>query len=254
MALSPDRAAQARRNLERVLGEAPSREQVRAAFASYARYWLEAFRLPVEPTARLEQHFDVVGAEHLRAARAAGKGCILALPHMGNWDVAAAWITQVQGIPLTVVAERVEPERLRTWFHGFRESIGVHVVYNDEHVARELVSALRRNDAIALLCDRDVDGTGRPITFFGEETSLPIGPATLTLRTGAALLPTSTLEVDGRHRAVIGPPLEVERTGSLREDVHRVTALLAATMEERIRQAPEQWHLLQPNWPSDRRQ
>ena len=89
------------------------------------------------------------------------------------------------------------------------------------------------------------------VEFFGERTTLPGGPATLALRTGAPVLPSATYFEGRRHHAVIRPPLDVTRTGRFRDDVARVTQALAHELEDLIRAAPEQWHLLQPNWPSD---
>jgi KDO2-lipid IV(A) lauroyltransferase len=107
---------------------------------------------------------------------------------------------------------------------------------------------------VALLSDRDIQGTGVEVEFFGERTTLPSGPATLALRTGAPLIPVAVYfrNPTGYH-GVVRPPLEVVRQGSLREDVGRITQTLAHELETLIRRAPEQWHLLQPNWPSDRR-
>jgi len=108
-----------------------------------------------------------------------------------------------------------------------------------------------------LLCDRDIpkDGkrTGVEVQFFGETTTVPAGPAFFALRTGASLLPMATFFTPGAngHKAVIRPALVVERQGSLREDVSRISQLLMFEIENLIRQAPEQWHLFQPNWPSD---
>jgi KDO2-lipid IV(A) lauroyltransferase len=118
---------------------------------------------------------------------------------------------------------------------------------------------------VALLCDRDIAGGGSEVRFFGEKTTLPSGPAVLALRTGAPLLPTGVYdEGGGRHRAVVRPPVAAERMsasrshgrsgrGSFRDDVARITQAMADELEGLIRRAPEQWHLLQPNWPSDRR-
>jgi KDO2-lipid IV(A) lauroyltransferase len=90
------------------------------------------------------------------------------------------------------------------------------------------------------------------VEFFGERTTLPGGPATLALRSGAPILPIAVyFEGDHRH-AVVKPPLDTTRQGSLRDDVQRLTQDVARALEELIRVAPEQWHLLQPNWPSDR--
>ena len=118
-------------------------------------------------------------------------------------------------------------------------------------------NALRDNHVVSLLCDRDIpkDGkrTGVEVQFFGETTTVPAGPAFFALRTGAQLLPMATFFTPGAngHKSVIRPALVVERQGSLREDVARITQVLTTELENLIRQAPEQWHLFQPNWPSD---
>ena len=104
---------------------------------------------------------------------------------------------------------------------------------------------------VCLLCDRDLDGGGIEVEFFGERTTLPGGPATLALRTGAAVFPAPCTSRATGHRAVVRDALDPTRTGRLRDDVARMTQDLAAELEELIRAAPEQWHLLQPNWPSD---
>ena len=111
--------------------------------------------------------------------------------------------------------------------------------------------ALRANEVVCLLCDRDIQGGGVEVEFFGERTSLPAGPATLALRTGAPVLPCAVYFDGASHHGVVRPPLAVEREGRLREDVRRITQDLAHELEGLIRRAPEQWHLLQPNWPSD---
>jgi phosphatidylinositol dimannoside acyltransferase len=105
---------------------------------------------------------------------------------------------------------------------------------------------------VCLLSDRDISGDGGDVEFFGERTTLPGGPATLALRTGAALLPAAVYFQGRRdHLAIVRPPVPVERAGRLRDDVARITQVLAHEFEELIRAAPEQWHLMQPNWPSD---
>jgi KDO2-lipid IV(A) lauroyltransferase len=105
---------------------------------------------------------------------------------------------------------------------------------------------------VALLCDRDITGTGVEVDFFGEKTTLPSGPAVLALRTGAQLLPSAVYDRGRIHHGVVRPPVPVERRGSFRDDVARITQLIAYELEDLIRAAPEQWHMLQPNWPSDR--
>jgi KDO2-lipid IV(A) lauroyltransferase len=147
----------------------------------------------------------------------------------------------------------VEPPELAEWFVGLRASLGIEVVPLDSKAGTAYTRALGANRVLALLCDRDVAGGGVEVEFFGERTTLPAGPATLALRTGAPLVPATIYFTEsGGHHGIARPPLDTTRRGKLREDVARITQDLAHELEDLIRQAPEQWHLLQPNWPSDR--
>jgi KDO2-lipid IV(A) lauroyltransferase len=114
--------------------------------------------------------------------------------------------------------------------------------------------ALADGRVLCLVADRDLTGTGVEVEFLGERTRLPAGPALLALRHDAEILPVGTYtEPHGRHHSIIHPPVPRERQGRLADDIARITQSLARVFEEIIRRAPEQWHLQQPNWPSDRR-
>jgi phosphatidylinositol dimannoside acyltransferase len=120
-------------NLRRVIGVEASDGQLRGlsrqAMRSYARYWLETFRLPVMPAGRLAGGMRDTG--HLRAALeylAAGRGVVFALPHMGNYDLAGAWVIGKGAGSITTVAERVKPESVYDRFVAFREGLGVEVL------------------------------------------------------------------------------------------------------------------------------
>jgi len=242
------------RHLQRLhgrrMGVLELRREVHRTFDSYARYWLESFRLTGMGPADLDAGIVAEGIDHLDDGLAAGKGVIMALPHLGGWDFGGAWLA-TQGYPITVVVEPLEPPELFEWFVEFRRRLGLDVIPLGPDAGRKVLRALRRNEVVGLLCDRDIDGNGVEVDFFGERTTLPAGPVTLALRTGAALLPTAVyFEGDG-HRGVIHPPLPLERTGSLRADVAAGTQTLADALQAMIARAPEQWHVLQPNWPSD---
>jgi KDO2-lipid IV(A) lauroyltransferase len=227
------------------------RRKVDAAFDSYARYYVESFRLPSLSKDVVDAGFDRDGYHHITDGVATGNGVILALPHLGGWEWAGRWMVD-QGHPLTVVVEPLEPPELFDWFAGLRRSLGMNVVPLGRAAGGAVLRALRRNEVVCLLCDRDLQGGGIPVEFFGEPTTLPAGPATLSLRTGAALLPTGVYFGGLRgHHALVRPPLIVERTASPRSDVARLTQALADELEGLIRRAPEQWHMFQPNWPSD---
>ena len=226
------------------------------AFVSYTRYYLETFRLPSLSRQQIADGHHVEGFEYIEDSAAKGKGTILALPHMGGWEWSGRWLID-QGYQLTAVVERLENTELFEWFVELRSRYGVNVIALTDDAGIAVGKALRDNHVVSLLCDRDIpkDGqrTGVQVQFFGETTTVPAGPAFFALRTGAQLLPMATFFTPGAngHKSVVRPALVVERQGSLREDVARITQLLTTEIESLIRQAPEQWHLFQPNWPSD---
>jgi KDO2-lipid IV(A) lauroyltransferase len=182
---------------------------------------------------------------------ARGVGPILALPHLGGWEWAAFWLALVPKVRVTAVAEALEPPELFEWFTDLREALRMNIVPLGPGAGAAVMRAIRDQDVVCLLCDRFLEGASVEVEFFGERTLLPAGPATLALRTGAALLPTAVYFRGDSHHGQVLPPVPAVREGKLRDDVERVTQLLAYELERLIRLAPEQWHLLQPNWPSD---
>lgn len=243
------------RNLRRTHGPGLQgralRRLVRATYASYARYYMESFKLPTLDVDAVAKHFRVDGYEHLDTAIRAGAGPILALPHLGGWEWAGFWLALVPRVQVSAVAEQLEPPELSKWFTDLRSRLGMHIIALGPHAGAAVTHAIRENHVSCLLCDRHVGGAAVEVTFFGERTFLPAGPATLALRTGAPLLPAAVYFDGAGHHAVVRPPVTAAREGGLRADVARVTQLLADELEVLIRHAPEQWHLLQPNWPSD---
>lgn len=253
---SPERRAMIQRHLRRVnptVSAATLRVQTQAAFDSYARYYVESFKLPTMSKRSVERGFSKEGYQHIVDGLAEGNGVILALPHLGGWEWAGRWMTD-QGHRLTVVVEPLEPPELFQWFADLRQSLGMTVVPLGDGAATAVMKALKANEVVCLLCDRDLERNGVEVEFFGERTTLPAGPAMLGLRTGAPVLPTGvyfTPRYNGHH-AIVRPPLPATRLGGgLRDDVARVTQSLARELEFLIRRAPDQWHLFQPNWPSD---
>ncbi|MCY3849554.1 MAG: phosphatidylinositol mannoside acyltransferase [Acidimicrobiaceae bacterium] len=245
----------AARNLERALGRPMSssetRRRVARTFEWYTRYYAESFRLPSVPVAEIDRGFGFEGFGEIAAAVERGQGPILALPHLGTWEWAAWWLALVPEFKVTAVVEPLEPPELFEWFVGFRESLGMNIVPLGPDAAKTSIQALKQGQVLCLLADRDIQGNGVPVQFFGEKTTLPAGPATLALRTGSPLIPSAVYWRDNTRHAISTPPLDTTRRGKLRLDVARVTRDLARDFEYLISQAPEQWHMLSPNWPSD---
>jgi lauroyl/myristoyl acyltransferase len=229
------------------------RRAVQEAFDSYARYYLESFRLPHLSPDTVSKGLREDGYQYVVEGLEAGKGVILALPHLGGWEWAGRWLVD-RGHGLTVVVEKIDPPELFEWFADLRAKLGMNVVALGPDAGREVVAALHRNDIVCLLCDRDIQRTGVEVEFFGERTTLPAGPVTIAIRTGAPILPTAVYFTDhtNGHFGVVRQAVPLERSGDgLRADVARGTQLLAVELEHLIRRAPQQWHMFQPNWPSD---
>ncbi len=253
--VSHERRLLTERHLRRVYGDDYGGDDlarsVDATFRSYARYWVDSFRLPGMSDDELDAGFGFEGFDQLIEARESGIGPIIALPHLGGWEWAAFWLTQVRGVPVSVVVEPVEPPELFEFFAKFRRALGMTIIPLGPDAGREVLRAIKNRDVVCLLADRDIPGDGIPVEFFGERTTIPAGPVTLALRTGAPLLPTAVYFRGDRHVGVVQPALELEREGRFRDDVAAGSQRLAGRLEQLIRAAPEQWHLQQPNWPSD---
>lgn len=250
------RVRQLEANLRRVrpgLHEAALRRLSRAGMRSYLRYWMESFRLPVWSRARVARDVQVAGVEHLKEALESGRGALVALPHMGNWDLAGTWIAQ-QGHPFTTVAERLKPERLFERFVAFREGQGMEVLAltgGGVNVIGTLARRLREGKLVCLVGDRDLSEAGIEVSFFGEPTRMPAGPAALCQRTGAALLPV-TLWYDGPVlRGIIHPEVPVPEEGDRKARTRAMTQAMADVWERGIAEHPQDWHMLQKFWPAD---
>jgi len=254
-ALLPEQRLMIERNLRRVYGPdfggLALRRAVQRCLDNYARYWVESFRLPGTSPEALDAGMSFDGIHHVQNAVDRGIGPILALPHLGGWEWGGFWLASTYRYQMTVVVEALEPPELFEWFVALRQSFGMNVVPLGPRAGTAVSNAIKAAHVVCLVCDRDLNNKGIEVEFFGERTTLPGGPATLALRTGAPLLPAAVYYRGKGHHATIREAIPTDRRGSLRADVTRVTQALAHEMEALIRTEPEQWHILQPNWPSD---
>jgi phosphatidylinositol dimannoside acyltransferase len=246
------RTRQLRRNLARVVpqaGEAELDELVRGGLRSYARYWMEVFRLPgMDHRAIYEQMSEViVNKPMLDEAFARGKGIVLALPHTANWDVSGIWLANYSGT-FTTVAERLRPESLYQRFVAYRESLGFEIVAAEDTSAyRLLIERLRQNRVVCLPADRDLSRRGIPVNFFGEQTRMPAGPARLAAMTGATLLIVNQTFTEDSWGLGVHTPMLVQS----REEIPAVTQRMADAFAGDIAANPVDWHMLQPLWLAD---
>lgn len=245
-----------RKHLAMVCPEAAEDEldrMVDGALDLYTRYWLDTFRTTDRSRQEIAASVRTEGEENLAQALDAGKGAIIAMPHLGNWDVAGAYCAEHYGTPL-VVAELLRPQAAYDYWVETRSKLGMEVVPLDgtPHAAREILRALKAGRLVALVADRDMTFEGIEVEFFGERTTIPAGPGTIAARTGTPVVPVGVyIQSEGGYRAVVRPPLYVDRTLPRAEQAIRLSQQLVNEFEILIREEPEQWHLFTPNWPSD---
>ncbi|HVE93054.1 MAG TPA: phosphatidylinositol mannoside acyltransferase [Actinomycetota bacterium] len=241
-----------RTNLRRVVGPEQLDRAVDRAFRSYGRYWVETLRLPKPGVRSIAGRTSEEGAEKLEPYLRSGRGVIFVTPHLGNWDIAGAWLAS-RGWRVIAVAEALKPRVLFDMFVRLRSECGMEVhPLGTASTARALITGLKQGAALGLLSDRDISGTGVEVEFFGERTFLPSGPAVLALRTGAAIVAGAVFQrPGGRYHGVILDPIDVQRSRGGTSEVAALTQRIARELETLIRMDPGQWHLFQPNWPSD---
>ncbi|GAA0292416.1 phosphatidylinositol mannoside acyltransferase [Streptomyces polychromogenes] len=243
-------------NLARVVPDAgPERLRAlsQAGMRSYMRYWMESFRLPAMDPRRFGTDVAIKDDHILREALASGRGVIVALPHLANWDLAGAWVTGHVGVPFTTVAERLKPESLYDRFVAYRQSLGMEVLPHSGGAAfGTLARRLRSGGLICLVADRDLSSSGVEVDFFGATARMPAGPALLAQQTGAALLPVTLYYGDApKMYGRIHPEVEVPGDGTRAEKTAAMTQAVADAFASGIAEHPEDWHMLQRLWLDD---
>lgn len=235
-------------NLDSLLPELPAerRRRMAPAVIGYAvRGYLELLRAHHLTPAQLDQRFIFVDRRPLDRALATGRGVVVVAPHLGNFSLVPHFAA-LHGIASTVVMEPLQPPALYTLMASWRSGPGVTIVPAGPAGARRLIAAVRRGGVVVLAGDRDITGTGALVPFGAGLARLPLGPARLARLTGAWLLPMYTVWSAGPSRVVIGEPI-APVAASDPEDADRATTIrIGACLVAAIRQAPEQWTVLQP--------
>ncbi|MEU7690357.1 phosphatidylinositol mannoside acyltransferase [Microbispora hainanensis] len=247
-------------NLARVVGgdagDRAVRELSRAGMRSYFRYWMESFRFAAYTRERILDGTRATGGEHIFDNLARGRGVVVALPHMGNYDLAGAWLVHM-GHRFTTVAERLKPESLFERFVDYRERLGMEVLPltakggGSAMAFGTLAKRLREGKTVCLPAERDLTASGVEVDFFGARTRMAAGPAALAVQTGAALL-AAVLWFEGDGWGIrIHEEIPVPAEGTREEKVGVMTQAVAAVFEKGIAEHPEDWHMLQRLWLDD---
>ncbi len=200
---------------------------------------------------RFRRRVTVVGEEHLRAARAKGKGVIAVSAHLGNWEIGAVVLGHL-GHPPTWLLRPIENPVVQDALNEARATAGIHVITKWGGL-REGIHVLRRGEVLAMLVDQDARDQGVFVPFFGREASTLKSPALLSLRTGAPIVPFAAIRrPEGGFLLEIGEGFVAEGSADQEADLERATARFTSTIEGWIRRHPEQWLWIHRRWKTQR--
>ena len=248
-----------KRNFAVVLGRAPADPEVariaRHAFRNFAKYLTEIMRFPRMGAAELDRLVTIEpeSLAHLQQAREHGRGLIFVSAHFGNFELGGARIAQ--DIPLTVVADELENQRLMDFLVANRQHKNVHIL-PPEGATRPVLAALRRNEMVGLMMDlgpRAHELENIQADFFGSPTAFPTVAAALARVSGAPIIvATVHREPDNTFRGVALSPIFVERTKQAAHDIEHATQAIVNALEGLVRPHPDQWYIFRPMWPQAR--
>lgn len=234
------RRAVAERNIRRAMPDAPDDEVRRLVRATYDHIiWtgIEFLALQRDPRQVLDW-VEAEGTEILDSVR--DDGAILLTGHVGNWELAAAWVAQ-SGIDITAIVRESSDEGERRAIDGMREHVGVHVLSKAASMKRA-VDVLRRGSCLGILPDQFEGSSGIKVPFLGIETSTARGPAVFALLTRRPLIPIFSHRVAPfRHKLRIAPPIEWSERETRDETIYEITRKVNDVMGEMVREAPGQW-------------
>ena len=230
-------------------------ELTKNGMRSYLRYWFDTFRLNKWSTDQIIKTVTVQNEHLLRDPIASKQGCLVVLPHAGNWDHAAAYFCST-GINLTTVAEKLKPEAIFLKFLAYRESIGIEVLHTEQKVIPILLDRLNSGKLVALVADRDLSKSGIEVNFFDGVAKMPSGPARLILNSKAAFISAYITYTESGINILfqeIGPVPSIDNLNTDEEKaVIELTQSMANNFAAGIKSAPVDWHMLQRIWVDEK--
>ena len=239
-----------RSNYARVMPEYSTQkleELTKLGMRSYLRYWFDTFRLSRWSKNRIISTTQVIRENLLRDPIQSKQGCIVALPHAGNWDHAAAYFCST-GITLTAVVEKLKPEAIFKKFLAYRESIGIEAISHKEKTIPILTQRLQAGKLIALVADRDMSRNGVEVNFFGKTSKMPSGPAILAIKTGAPLITAYVRYTLDGIQIIFDETIKPTNSGNEEDQIKIITQSIADNFAKRIKEYPVDWHMLQRIW------
>jgi len=235
--------------LNRPIGDPFIRKTIRQIFINYGHYMVDFFLMPQLPPNKIKRFIAEFRKEEiLKRALANGKGVILLTAHLGNWEFGSIFL-RFRNYPLNVVGLAHNTYFTNALVNRLRRDKAIKVieVNGSSFSGIEILSCLRNNEIVAMIGDRDFFGSGRPITFFGEKVSFPVGPVILAVKSGAALIPAFILkQSDGKYFGVLEEAIPLFLEGDRDDVIEKNLGKTARIFEKYIRRYPDQWYRPEP--------
>jgi lauroyl/myristoyl acyltransferase len=207
------------------------------AMRSYMRYWCDTFRMPDWSPAKINFEVELVNGEYLTDPLDNGRGVVVALPHSGNWDHAAAYFLG-RGYRAVTVAERLKPEKVFQAFLKYRQELGLEVLASDMRSIPTLIKRAEEGCIIALVADRDLSANGTPVNFFGKSAKMPAGPVVISQKANVDLVGAFIVYTDNSIKIYF-------------EKLEKSVQAEADFFAKHIAAHPVDWHMLQRIWLDD---
>ena len=243
-----------RSNMERILPDAsPERidYETRWVFRNFGKYLSEFFRFRRFDETYLRKHVAIQGLEHIDAALAGGRGCIILSAHLSNWELGAAGLCKLHGYPVNVVAESHTYKKADELFMRERRHMNIKVI-PAKTAGRAVLRRLQNNEIVCILGDRDPTSAGVTVDFFGHPCRFPQGPARFAIATGAPVVPGFVLRrTNDSFTLTFSEPIEPPARGDREEAVRTLTQRYARTIEDAIRWHPEEWTVFYSVWDEE---
>ncbi|MBI1953153.1 MAG: lysophospholipid acyltransferase family protein [Candidatus Omnitrophica bacterium] len=225
---------------------------VREVFRNFAMYLVDFFLFSRLDHRRLSKWIRVEGLENAKRPFQEGRGGIGVTAHLGNYELAGAYYS-LMGIPVNAVVLTHQNPFVDRFFNRQRQRVGVKALaiqrMSPRRFVEEVQGIFRRNEMLALVCDRDFFHRGVKLSLFGRPIQLPTGPAAFSVRHRVPIIPTFLIrEKDGNYRLFVEPPLSAPQGMPGPEAELFLTRELLAILKRYIERFPTQWYLFQEFW------
>jgi len=242
------------RNLRIAFGESCDSKQVAAITGTLAQnLGLNFAEMLISATDKRKELLDSIqihGLEHLDHALAAGKGVIAFSAHIGNFTLIGTKMS-ASGYSYNMLVKDPHYPSVAEALHIIQEGQGSKFIYVEpwEKALRQILSCLRKNEVVCMLADEKKTKSDIYVDFFGHPAPTAPGPAVLSLRTGAPLVPVFIVRKDdGLHHIYIEPRLELSLNGDRTKDIHSIVASYTRVIEDFIKMYPDQWFWINDRW------